>query len=43
MAGHLNIKQKWLANTLREYSLARKSKRVPQSCYVKVTCISYGE
>ena len=31
-AGHLNIK-KWLANTLREHSLASQSEHVPQSCF----------
>ena len=43
-AGHLNIKTKRLANTVREYSLASQSERVPQGCfYVKVTCLSCGE
>ena len=42
-AGHLNIETK-ISNTLREYSLASQSERVPQSCfYVKVACLSYGE
>ena len=32
------------ANTLREYSLASQSERVPQSCfYVKVASLSHGE
>ena len=43
-AGHLNIKTKMAANTLREYSLASQSERVPQSCfYVKVAYLSYEE
>ena len=38
-AGHRNI-----AYTLREYSLANQSKRVPQSCfYVKVAYLSHCE
>ena len=43
-ADNLNTKQKWLANTLREYSLASQSERMPQSCfYVNVACLFYGE
>ena len=45
-ADHLNITTKWLANTVREYSVASQSERVPQSCfYVKVAmaCLSYCE
>ena len=39
-----NIKT-WLANILREYSLASQSDRAPQSCFyvIKVACLSYGE
>ena len=42
-AGHLNVK-KLLADTLKKYSLASQSERVPQSCfYVKVARLSYAE